>query len=86
MAASLELGNLYMRAGKYTQALAVAHRALEEDNYNEVFHRSAMVAYSALDDRPAVVRQFENCKRILRKELNIDPSPQTITLYNSLVQ
>ena len=86
MTASHELGNLYMRAGKYAQALAVANRALEEDNYNEVFHRSAMAAYSALDDRPAVVRQFEKCKRILKKELDIDPSPQTISLYNSLVQ
>lgn len=85
MAAAHELGNLYMRAGKYSQALAIANRALEEDNYNEVFHRSAMVAYSALEDRPAVVRQFEKCRRILKNELNIDPSPQTISLYNSLV-
>jgi two-component SAPR family response regulator len=86
MAAYHDRVNLYMLAGKYAQALAVANRALEEDNYNEVFHRSAMAAYSALDDRPAVVRQFEKCKRILKKELDIDPSPQTISLYNSLVQ
>ena len=86
MNAALELGNLYIQAGKYNQALAIANRALEEDNYNEVFHRSAMMAYSALEDRSAVVRQFEKCKSILKQELDIDPSPQTIKLYNSLIQ
>ena len=85
MNAALELSNLYIKTGKYSQAVAVANRALEEDNYNEAIHRSAMLAYSALDDRPAVVRQFERCKLILKKELDLEPSSQTIQLYNSLM-
>jgi two-component SAPR family response regulator len=85
MNAAFALSNLYIKTGKYSQAVAVANRALEEDNYNEAIHRSAMLAYSALDDRPAVVRQFERCKLILKKELDLEPSPKTIQLYNSLM-
>lgn len=86
MTAVLNLINLYMKTGNYAQSVALANRALEEDNYNEAVHRSAMLAYSAMDDRPAVVRQFERCKLVLKKELDIDPSPQTIKLYNSLMR
>lgn len=77
--------NLYLKTGKYTQAVALSNRALEEDVFNEVLHRSAMVAYSALDDRSAVARQFEKCRSALMKELQIEPSPQTVNLYNSLM-
>lgn len=84
--AALELGNYYFRSGKYTQALAIANRALEEDNFSEAAHRFAMQVYSALNDRPAVARQYEKCRKILKKELNIEPSPQTINLFNSLMQ
>ncbi len=86
MNAAIELSNLYMKTGNYSQAVALANRALEEDNYNEAVYRSAMLAYSALDDRPAVVRQFERCRTILKKDLDIEPSPQTIKLFNSLMQ
>jgi DNA-binding SARP family transcriptional activator len=85
MIAAENLINLYLKAGKYTQAVALSNRALEEDMYNEVIHRSAMVAYSALDDRSAVARQFEKCRNALMKELQIEPSPQTVNLYNSLM-
>jgi len=44
------------------------------------------MAYSAMEDRPAVARQFERCKLILKKELDLEPSPQTVKLYNSLMR
>ncbi|MEN6529585.1 MAG: tetratricopeptide repeat protein [Anaerolineaceae bacterium] len=86
MTAALELSNLYIKTGQYAHAVTVANRALEEDGYNEAVHRTVMLAYSAMDDRPAVARQFEKCKMILKKDLDIDPSAQTIKLYTSLMQ
>ena len=86
MSASLKLIDLYMKAGKYSQAVNLANRALEEDSFNESVHRSAMMAYSALNDRPAVARQYEKCRNILKRELDLEPSPQTVKLYNSLIQ
>lgn len=84
--AAQALINLYMKVGKYSQAATLANRALEEDNYNESAYRSAMLAYSAMNDRSAVARQFERCKLVLKKELDIEPSPQTVKLFHSLMQ
>ena len=86
MTAALNLINLYLKSGRYSQAAALANQALEEDNYNEAMYRSAMMAYSAMEDRPAVARQFERCKLVLKKELDLEPSPQTVKLYNSLMR
>jgi DNA-binding SARP family transcriptional activator len=72
--------------GKYAEAISISHRALEQDLYDEAVYRCSMVAYSALNDRPAVARQFEKCKQLLKKDLNLEPSPQTIKLFNSLTQ
>lgn len=85
ISAAVTLINLYIKTGKYIQAVALSNRALEEDTYNEVLHRYAMMAYSALDDRPAVARQFEKCRSVLMNELQIEPSSQTVSLYNSLM-
>lgn len=86
MNAALTLINLYMKAGKYAQAVTLANRALEEDVYNEEVYRSSMMAYSALNDRSSIVRQYERCKLVLKKELHIEPSPQTASLFESLMR
>lgn len=86
MRSALTLMDLYLDSGKYTEAISISRRALEEDLYDEAVYRGSMVAYSALNDRPAVARQFERCKQLLKKDLNLEPSPQTIKLYNSLTQ
>jgi two-component SAPR family response regulator len=84
MTAALELSNLYIKTGQYAQAVTVANRALEEDGYNEAVHRTAMLAYSAMDDRPAVARQFEKCKMILKShDIDLRSNHQ---VYNSLMQ
>ena len=85
MNASVNLINLYIKTNRYSNAVALSERALEEDNFNEVLHRSAMLAYSGMNDRSAIARQFERCRSALMKELQIEPSPQTVTLYNSLM-
>ncbi|MBP9675126.1 MAG: tetratricopeptide repeat protein [Anaerolineaceae bacterium] len=82
----LSLMNLYHKAGKYAQAVALANRALEEDNYNEEIYRSSMMAYSALNDRSAISRQFEHCKIVLKRDLNLEPSSQTTSLYETLMR
>ncbi len=45
-----------------------------------------MTAYAALGDRTAVSRQYEKCRAILQKELDLEPTPQTEALYRSLLQ
>ena len=79
------LTDLYIKKGLYQEAVKVTQRALEEDLINESIYRSSMLAYSAMNDRPAVIRVYEQCRNVLQKELEIEPSPQTVSLFNSLI-
>lgn len=86
MNAALKLTNLMIDNHHYHQAISYANKALEEDIFDEAAYRAAMVAYAALNDRPAVVRQYEKCKAVLKNELDLEPSKETIRLFNSLIE
>jgi DNA-binding SARP family transcriptional activator len=82
--AILTLARLYLESTSYTTALEFCRRALEEDRCLEEAHRLAMRAYSALGDRAEVARQFEDCCLALQEEVASEPSPQTVSLYQTL--
>lgn len=78
--------NLLIQTKQYQAAIHYADRAIEEDPCYEEAYRSAMLAFSALGNRAAVSRQFEKCRSMLKKELDLEPAPQTNALYKSLMQ
>ncbi len=78
--------NLLIQTKQYQSAIHYADRALEEDPCYEEAYRSAMLAFSALGNRAAVSRQFEKCRSNLKRELDLEPAPQTNALYKSLMQ
>jgi DNA-binding SARP family transcriptional activator len=84
VAAVLELANLLLEAGEAGSALEYAQRILAEDRCLEEAHRLAMLAYAAKGDRAGVIRQFERCCEDLNEEMNIEPSAQTIQLFETL--
>jgi hypothetical protein len=45
-----------------------------------------MRAHAALGNRAAIVRQFESCRQALLNEVNVPPSSQTVTLYETLMR
>jgi ATP/maltotriose-dependent transcriptional regulator MalT/two-component SAPR family response regulator len=81
----LQLSELYLEGGQYQVALDYSHRALGEDPCLEAAHRLAMRIHAALGNRAAVARQYERCRQALLEEINATPSPQTQTLYDSLM-
>jgi ATP/maltotriose-dependent transcriptional regulator MalT/two-component SAPR family response regulator len=82
----IKLANLYYQAEQYQQAIHTANRALTEDPCHEAAHRLIMLAYAAMGSRAEVVRQFEKCARVLKKELNVEPAQQTRALYEMLTR
>jgi len=83
--AVITLMDLNMETGHYEQAIELSDLALKQDPCDEEIHRTAMLVYSALNDRRSLVRQYDRCKSALQKELNLEPSPQTVKLYQSLI-
>ena len=75
----------YLDATEFEVALDYCRRALVEDPSAEKAHRLAMQIYGAQGDRPAVARQFEQCKRELQDRVDVEPSPQTQALYETLM-
>lgn len=61
-----------------------AVRALHTDPARECTHRALMRLYCLSGDRAAAVRQYEQCEKILRTELGIEPDDETKALYRSI--
>lgn len=66
--------------GEWTEAAAFAQRLLANDPLREHVHRAVIRCHLALGDRAAALRQFDTCARLLRQELEVEPSADTLAL------
>lgn len=82
--AALELAELDLDDGAYTQVLAICRRLLSEDPCLEEAHRLAMRAHAGRGNMAGVVRQFNRCRQALQEEICVVPSPRTVELYHLL--
>lgn len=72
--------------GDYALAVQYARRYLEIDNVAESVHRELIVLYTQLGERELALRQYEECVRILEKELGVDALPETRAAYALALQ
>jgi predicted ATPase/DNA-binding SARP family transcriptional activator/Tfp pilus assembly protein PilF len=75
-----------LASGDHDQAAAYARRQLELDNLDEEAHRQLMLALAAAGRRSAALAHYEHCRRLLRDQLGVEPSPQTRVLYERLAR
>lgn len=75
----------YLNNRRFTAAMEVSRLLLKADQLSEVAHRAIMVSHYQLGNRSAAIEQFQECVRLLKKELNIDPSEETRDLYQSII-
>lgn len=66
------------------RALEVARRRLRLEPLNEVAHRQVIGLQLRLGNRGAALEAYRACQTILRRELGVEPSPQTTALVASL--
>ena len=64
--------------------IGLGWRVLEHDQTNEEAYRLLMRAHIALGERSTALRLYARCVSALRSELNIDPLPETVALYQTL--
>ncbi|MBN1453016.1 MAG: tetratricopeptide repeat protein [Anaerolineales bacterium] len=67
-------------------ALRYLEKAFPVDNLNEELYRYAMQAYTTMGNRAGLVRIFQELKRVLSTELEIEPSLATVSLYQTLLK
>lgn len=76
------LSKVYYKQGNYDQAYWYAWRYVDLAPLEEGAYRLLMRLLALSGRRNAALQQFEYCKSIIKRELGIDPSPETKHLYN----
>ena len=84
--AILSLAQQHLELNEFRNALHWVQQLVEQDPCHEEAHRVAMRAYAGLGNRSGVARQFQICREALWEQIQVPPSPQTLSLYQRLVQ
>jgi DNA-binding SARP family transcriptional activator len=71
----------YAEAGEHRDVVRVGSRLLAEEPYVEHVHRAIIAALGKLGERALAARQFTECARLLRDELGLEPTDETVAVY-----
>jgi DNA-binding SARP family transcriptional activator len=74
-----------IEAQDWAKAIGHGRRLLELDPLQEHVHRALMRCYVSLGNRPAALRQYAACAKLLRDELQIEPMDETRQVYEAIV-
>ncbi|HEX6622864.1 MAG TPA: bacterial transcriptional activator domain-containing protein, partial [Pyrinomonadaceae bacterium] len=66
-------------------SLRLAQGILRDDPFREDAHCMVMRAHAALGNRVAVREQYETLKKLLRKELGVEPAADTQKAYRQML-
>lgn len=75
-----------MQRQQFEEAVVVGQRILQRDGLREEVHRAIMYCYAQLGDYAAAASQFQQCGQLLQEELHVLPMPETIRLYQQIVE
>ena len=81
----LLLADYYMINKRFKDAIVFYKKLILANIFNEEYHRKIMTAYNKVGRYKDIIRDFEQLKRSLKKELDTDPQEETVKLYNELV-
>lgn len=78
------LANYYEQHGDLAATRRCALRQLELDPWREQAHRQMMRVLAMEGQRNAALAQYEMCRRMLAKELGVEPSVETRELFEKI--
>ncbi|HVF42097.1 MAG TPA: BTAD domain-containing putative transcriptional regulator [Pyrinomonadaceae bacterium] len=80
------LAQTAQKAEDWSRSMGLAQRILREDPFREDVHCHLMRAHAAQGNRVAVREQFETLRKLLRKELGVEPAAETQRVYKELLK
>jgi predicted ATPase/DNA-binding SARP family transcriptional activator len=84
LAALRRLAGHHEQCGNYERAITYARRQLELEPWDEQAHQQLMRVFALSGQRSMALAQYETCRRLLRQELGVEPSQETVALYESI--
>lgn len=79
------LAEHYLAAKAYNVAATWAAAILAENEADETAHCQLMRAYAGQGRRSEVMHQFQRCHQILAEQLGVEPMPQTLKLFQTIL-
>jgi len=79
--ALLSLAGLSLKQNNLDDAFKYASLALSRERCLEEAHRILMTTYYRMGRKDMIVKQYQACQKALRRDLGLDISPETISLY-----
>ena len=74
----------YIASEQPDSAIPYAQRMTTLDPMNEAANRRLMELYARTDQTPAAIKQYQALEKLLRRELNVDPQPETREVYKRI--
>ena len=74
------------RRGSYSEAAERLRDVLLQDPTREAVHRQLMRLYAWMGAPDQAIRQFHSCEVVLRHELDLTVQPETISLYDEILE
>lgn len=80
-----DMAQCYGDLGRCRDAARICRTALVCEPCRESFHRALMTYLNRLGRHDQAVAQFQDCRRILARELGVDPMHETQRLYQQIL-
>ena len=78
------LAEVYEGRRACNEAADQLREVLRQDPTREAVHQQLMRLYARMGTPDQAVRQFHDCKDVLRRELDLAPQPETVSLYDAI--
>ena len=76
----------YMEVEQHQESIRACYKVLEKDRCHEDSYRLLMRCYARLGLRARALHQYRMCEQILGQEYGTSPSPETRSLYVTLLR
>ena len=80
------LGRHQADQGEYEEAIRCYERVLARDNCEEGAYREIMRCQTHLGLRSAALKSYHRLAELLERELDAEPAPETVALYEQILQ
>lgn len=84
LGALMRLAVFHERRGNHNQARACAQRQIELEPWREEAHRQLIRLLAHGGQRSSALAQYESCRRVLARDLGIEPEAATTALYEQI--
>jgi DNA-binding SARP family transcriptional activator/predicted ATPase len=80
------LAGLFEEQKEYGLAIPYAERLAALDPLGESHHQLLIRLYAFNHDRSSALRAYHRCKRVLRREMGVEPDPATVELFEQVLK